>query len=192
MTSKKDKTKFNNDNVIQLSNVVEQASKYDEIETYTLKNGEDIQFYPYFSRTKVKEIIEEFQDYMKSEDKQDKKFMESVTQNDIHIMLFWYFLAIKKFTHFGEQMKKCKKVKQLIPYYNALLETGLLEEITNDVFIYEELKKINEMFADDSAIMVAAMEFLNKYDESLDNARIKFKENVENNQNKSEEESKEK
>lgn len=170
--------KFDNKKNLNISDVVENASKYDEIETYTLKNGEDIQFYPYFSRTKVKEIIEEFQSYLNSEDKQDKKFMETVTQDDMHTMMFWYFLAVKKFTHFGEQMKNCKQVKKLIPYYNALLETGVLEEIINDAFIYSELKKITEMFADDSAMMVAAMEFLNKYEDSLDNAREKFKQNL--------------
>lgn len=44
-------------------------------------------------------------------------------------------------------MKRIKKVKSLAPYYNALLETGILEEICNDAFAYEELSKVTEMFA---------------------------------------------
>lgn len=168
-------TKNSNKNILNIAEVVDKASKYDEIQDYTLSNGKNIQFYPYFSRTKVKEIIEEFQSYTQSDDKDDQAFMELINKNDFSTILFWYFLCVKKFTHFGEQMKECKQVKDLAPYYNALLETGVLEEIINDVFIYDELKKINDMFANDSAIMVSAMEFLNTYEDSLEDARSKFK-----------------
>lgn len=162
--------------VLDIKTIVEQAKKYDEILPYTLKNGEDMEFYPHFSRTKIKEIIAEFQEYMASENKEDKKFMEVVTQDEVSTMLFWYFLAIKKFTHFGEQMKRLKTARGLAPYYNALLETGLLEEIVNDVFIYEEVKKINDMFATEVATMGAAMEIMNTYEEQLKKAQNKFKE----------------
>lgn len=164
-------------NLVDITKVLELAEKYDEIQPYTLNNGEDMEFYPYFSTTKIEEILEEFQTYMQSEDKDDKAFMEVVTANDITTVLFWQFLAVKKFTHFGEQMK-VTKASELSHYYNALLETGLLDEIINDVFLVSELKKINDMFATKSATMIAATEFLNTYDEKLVKARAKIKETV--------------
>ncbi|MDK1672915.1 hypothetical protein QOK74_08515 [Staphylococcus saprophyticus] len=160
--------------LLNLKEIVEKAEKFDEIETFTLNNGQDMQFYPYFSRSKVKEIIDEYKTYMMSEDKDDKSFMEMVNKDELSIVLFWYFLTIKKFTHFGESMKRIKKVKSLAPYYNALLETGLLEEIVNDVFIYDELKKINDMFAREAAVSASAMEFVEKFDSELNKSRDKF------------------
>ncbi|MFQ3843269.1 hypothetical protein AABD41_01320 [Staphylococcus pseudoxylosus] len=173
---KDDKKSLNNtNNLIDLKNIVDEADKYEEINTHTLNNGQDMEFHPYFSRTKIKEIIEEYKNYMMSEDKDDKAFMEMVTKDEINIVLFWYFLTIKKFTHFGESMKRIKKVKSLAPYYNALLETGILEEIVNDAFVYTELNKINDMFAKDAAISTSAMEFVDKFDIELDKSREKFK-----------------
>ena len=87
--------------VVDLKNVLEMAKSYDEIERYTLSNGEDIEFHPHFSRTKIKEIIEEYKGYLISEDKDDMKFMDMVSKDDVSLVLFWYFLAVKKFTHFG-------------------------------------------------------------------------------------------
>ncbi|MEJ7218479.1 hypothetical protein [Staphylococcus gallinarum] len=162
--------------LLNLKDIVSEVEKYDEISTHTLNNGQDMEFYPYFSRTKIKEIIEEYKNYMMSEDKEDKAFMEMVTKDEINIVLFWYFLSIKKFTHFGESMKRIKKVKSLAPYYNALLETGILEEIINDAFVYSELKKINDMFAKDAAVSTSAMEFVDKFDIELNKSREKFKE----------------
>lgn len=160
--------------VVDLKKVLEMAKSYDEIERYTLSNGEDIEFYPHFSRTKIKEIIEEYKGYLISEDKDDMKFMDMVSKDDVSLVLFWYFLAVKKFTHFGESMKRIKKVKSLAPYYNALLETGILEEICNDTFAYEELSKVTEMFAKEAAINVTANEFVNKYEDEIEVAREKF------------------
>ena len=100
--------------------------------------------------------------------------MDKVSNDDVSLVLFWYFLAVKKFTHFGESMKRIKKVKSLAPYYNALLETGILEEICNDAFAYEELSKVTEMFAKEAAINVTANEFVNKYEDEIEVAREKF------------------
>ncbi|HCT0450569.1 TPA: hypothetical protein LQO40_001947 [Staphylococcus pseudintermedius] len=174
----KKNSEFTQENVINITDVVNQASKYDEISDYTLSNDETMQFYPYFSRTKITEIIEEFQVYTQSENKEDKKIMESITSGETHIILFWYFLMIKKFTHFGVQMEKAKSLSELVNYYNALLETGLLEEIVNDVFLFDEVKKVNNMFANSTALMTSTVEFLNTYEDKLENARKKFKENL--------------
>lgn len=47
------------------------------------------------SRTKIKEIIEEYKGYLISEDKDDMKFMDMVSKDDVSLVLFWYFLAVK-------------------------------------------------------------------------------------------------
>ncbi|PXA15680.1 hypothetical protein DD899_12035 [Staphylococcus pseudintermedius] len=75
-------------------------------------------------------------------------------------------------------MEKAKSLSELVNYYNALLETGLLEEIVNDVFLFGEVKKVNNMFANSTALMTSTVEFLNTYEDKLENARKKFKENL--------------
>ncbi|HCT0380430.1 TPA: hypothetical protein LQO30_002086 [Staphylococcus pseudintermedius] len=75
-------------------------------------------------------------------------------------------------------MEKAKSLSELVNYYNALLETGLLEEIVNDVFLFDEVKKVNNMFANSTALMTSTVEFLNTYEDKLENARKKFKENL--------------
>ena len=116
-----------------------------------------------------------------SPDKEDKKFMEVVTKDDTSIVLFWQFLAVKKFTHFGEQMKKIKKVSSLSPYFYALLETGILQEIANDVFDFNEMNKVNKLFANQVALITAVMEYTEELDGQLETYRDKFKETLKGN-----------
>lgn len=44
---------------------------------------------------RLKEIIEEYKGYLISEDKDDMKFMDMVSKDDVSLVLFWYFLAVK-------------------------------------------------------------------------------------------------
>ena len=176
MTSKKV-----NSNLVDLKAIVEQSKKYEEVLPYTLSNGMDIEYFPHFSKTKLDEIIEEYQRYAQSEDKEDKKFMEVVTKDDTSVVLFWQFLAVKKFTHFGEQMKKIKKVSSLAPYFNALLETGILQEIANEVFDFNEMNKVNKLFANQVALITAVMEYTEELDGQLETYRDKFKETLQGN-----------
>ncbi len=173
-------SEFKNTEVIQFEDILAEASKYEELATHTLSNGKDMEFYPYFATSKIKEVIEEYVALLNSTNKDDKKVIESITKDETSIIYFWYFLTIKKFTHFGVQMKKAKTLRALLPYYNALYETGLFEEIINDVFLFEELKKINNMFATETATKSAAFEFLNKHEEELEKAREKFSKQLEN------------
>lgn len=175
MTTKK---KVKKDNLVDLSTIVKQAEKYEEILPYTLSNGMDIEFYPYFSKTKIDEIVKEYQEYIQSEDKEDKEFIDLVSKDDVSVILFWQFLTVKKFTHFGVQMKDCKKASDLAPYFNALLETGILEEICNEVFDLNELRKINNMFANQVALLSAAMEYTEQFDTQLEANREKFKQTL--------------
>ena len=170
-----------NSNLVDLKAIVEQSKKYEEILPHTLSNGMDIEYFPHFSKTKLDEIIEEYQRYAQSEDKEDKKFMEVVTKDDTSIVLFWQFLAVKKFTHFGEQMKKIKKVSSLSPYFYALLETGILQEIANDVFDFNEMNKVNKLFANQVALITAVMEYTEELDGQLETYRDKFKETLKGN-----------
>lgn len=159
----------------QLDSILKLADKYEEITPYTLSNGEEMEYYPYFSSTKLQEIAKEFQEYAASEDKTDKKFMDTVLQDELSTVLFYQFLAIKKFTHFGEQMKRIKKVRSLVPYYEAFLKTGLLQEIVDDVFLFEELSKLNQMFGVITGRLNATMEFVNSHNEELTKQRENFK-----------------
>lgn len=172
-------SKNQKDNLLNLEEIKKLAEQYEDSEIYTLKTvNQDIKFNPYFSRTKIRELMEEFQKYMQSEDEADKSYMEHVTSTNQNTILFWYFLAIKKFTSLGEDLNRKRKVKSLFPYYKALLETGILEEIINDVFVYSELQKINSMFATEAGTMVAAEDFMNKYDEALRKKREDFQEHL--------------
>lgn len=161
-------------NFSQLDGILKLADKYEEIEQHTLANGELIEYYPYFSAIKINEITEEFYNYSNSEDKTDKKFMDTVLENDFNLVMFYYFLAVKKFTHYGEQMKRIKKVKSLVPYYNALLETGILQEIVDDVFLFEELMKLNEMIGKHLGRTNAALEIMTAQSEELEKRRQDF------------------
>lgn len=172
-------SKNQNEVLLSMEEIEKLAKQYEDSEVYTLKSIEkDIRFNPYFSRTKIRELMEEFQKYMQSEDETDKTYMEHVTSTDQNTISFWYFLAIKKFTSLGEELNRKRKVKSLFPYYKAMLETGILEEIINDVFIYSELQKINSMFATEAGTMVAAEDFMSKYDEALSKKREEFKEHI--------------
>lgn len=172
-------SKNQKDNLLNLEEIEKLAKQYEDSEIYTLKTvNQDIKFNPYFSRTKIREIMEEFQRYMQSDDEADKKYMKHVTSSDQNAILFWYFLAVKKFTSIGDELNRKRKVKSLFPYYKAILETGILEEIINDVFIYSELQKINSMFATEAGTMVAAEDFMSKYDEVLEKKREEFKEHI--------------
>ena len=46
------------------------------------------------------------------------------------------------------------------------------------MFIYSELQKINSMFATEAGTMVAAEDFMSKYDEVLEKRREEFKEHI--------------
>lgn len=161
-------------NLSQLDGILKLADKYDEIEQYELSNGELIEYYPYFSASKINELTEEFHRYANSEDKTEKKFMDTVLEDDFNLVMFYYFLAVKKFTHYGEQMKRIKKVKSLIPYYNALLETGILQEIVDDAFLFDELIKLNEIIGKHLGRTNAALEIMTAQQEELEKRRIDF------------------
>ncbi|QYG29989.1 hypothetical protein K0O13_07725 [Mammaliicoccus sciuri] len=172
-------SKNQKDNLLNLEEIKKLAEQYEDTEIHTLKTvNQDIKFNPYFSRTKIAEIMEEFQKYMKSEDEADKKYMEHVTETEQNTILFWHFLAIKKFTSIGDELNRKRKVKSLFPYYKALLETGILEEIINDVFSFTELQKLHTMFATQAGTMSAAEDFMSKYDEVLEQKREDFKEHL--------------
>lgn len=152
---------------LQIIDVLENASKYDEVATHTLKNGEDMQFFPYFSHTKLTEIVNEFHALVENMNEDDEKIYKIISEDVISSTLFWNFLAVKKFTHFGEFMKEETSLSGLAPYYNALLETGLLSEITEEVFLFEELRKLNDTFATVNASYRAALNFMNTHEEKL-------------------------
>ena len=158
----------------QLDGILKLAEKYEEIEQHTLTNGDLIESYPYFSANKINDITEEFYNYSNSEDKSDKKFMNTVLENDFNLVMFYYVRAVKKFTHDGEQMNRIKKVNSVIPYYNALLETGILQEIVDDVFLFEELMKLNEMIGKHLGRTNAALEIMTAQSEELEKRRKDF------------------
>ena len=66
-------SKNQKDNLLNLEEIEKLAKQYEDSEIYTLKTvNQDIKFNPYFSRTKIREVMEEFQKYTQSEDEADK------------------------------------------------------------------------------------------------------------------------
>lgn len=153
--------KVKNDNLINLQHIMDEAKKYDKVELASLSGGFDLQFYPEFSQTKVQKVIlniAEFLSYHDEEDKESMEFVKLITDEDEHenLILIIYFFIVAEFTSIGEQIKeevgKDKTPKNLFPYFDALIKTGYLHEIVNDVFMPEQVEKVMEVFAEQSAL----------------------------------------
>lgn len=141
-----------NDKMLNMDTVLKQNEKFDQIETATLSNDFDVQYYPTFKQSKLDNLVEELGKFLISKDKDSQSFIELINSDDKYSILITYFFIVKEFTHLGEQMKDAETPAQLFPYFEALVETGYLTELIEDVFSAEEIDKVIKHVAEISSI----------------------------------------
>lgn len=141
-----------NTNLMDMDKVLELAKKYEEKEIVTIgkDTGQefDVQFYPHFSSDKIDNLLQEIAAFTTSKDKDGQSFVELINSSEENFMLCVYFFIVKEFTHIGEDMKDKKKPSELFPYFEALIKTGYLTELIDDVFLPEELQKVFKRIAE--------------------------------------------
>lgn len=164
----------NKANLVDMDSVLEQAKKYEEIEPYTMSDGADIEFYPYFAKDKIDNVIRDLQNFASSEEEEGKSFVELINSSDEQFIIFVQFLMVKEFTHFGEQMKDADTPSKLFPYFEALIKTGYLAELVDEAFIPEEMDKVFKQLANISAAGAQLQDFTMEFVEALDRHKGKI------------------
>lgn len=145
-----------NTNLVKLEQILELAEQYEELEITTIGKDTgkefDVQFYPHFSSDKIDNLMQELGDFANSKDKDSQPFVELINSSEENFMRIIYFFIIKEFTHIGEDMKQKETPAELFPYFEALVKTGYLAELIEDVFLAEELQKVFKRVADIGAL----------------------------------------
>lgn len=140
---------------LSIGSIEQEYQKTQEMVYYTLQNGEEIGVYEVFSYDKINKLLEELHDYIVADselENEEEKFFDE----DGRLFQFTYYLAIKYFTDFGEQLPDGYEENLLL--FDKMVGLGLFEEIINDVMPVEELGKVTEKIIDRHRVIVGLLE----------------------------------
>lgn len=165
-------------NLMDLNEVLAEAKRFDETEVATVGDGFEVEFYPLFSSDKIDNLVEVSGSVMNSDEEKGKPFVELINSSDENITLFIHFMMVREFTHLGQQMESTKP-SELFPYFEALIKTGYLAELVEEVFLPEEMRKVFKRVAGIAAVGVHMSEFGLEFMEELEKNRSKI-ENIKN------------
>lgn len=161
-------------NLVDLEHVLELAKKYEDTEVITLKDGFEVEFNPLFAMDRIDKVITVSGEILNSKEKEGQPFIELIKSSEEYFITFLHFLVVREFTHLGEQMKDIRPSK-LFPYFEALVKTGYLTELTEEAFDYEEMKKVIDRVGEISAIGqsmndlgLAMMDSLDKHKDKIE------------------------
>lgn len=130
-----------NKKLLTWSQVKNEAKKYNIKETYTLRNGSIIKFYPHFSNTKIKELLEDYQTLiMEKPNGKDIELSDEMALNLIQLLI------IKHFTHLKKYIKG--NILDHIEAIEILDNNGYFSEIIEEVFLPEEVSKVYDKMSD--------------------------------------------
>lgn len=135
-------------NLVNIEQILTLAKQYEEKEIATIGGNFDIQFYPLFKQEKIDNLVQELGAFLNSNDKDSQSFIELINSGEEHYIRLIYFFVAKEFTHIGEDMKDKKTPAELFPYFEALITTGYLTELVENVFLPEELQKVLKRIAE--------------------------------------------
>ena len=162
-----------NTNLVNLEQVLELAKKYEETEIITLKDGFEVEFYPLFAADKIDKVITLSGEILNSKEKEGQPFIELIKSSEEYFITLLHFLVVREFTHLGQEMEDTRPSK-LFPYFEALIKTGYLTELTEDAFDYFELKKVIDRVAEIAAmgesmnqIGLSMMESMDKHKDKI-------------------------
>lgn len=138
---------FKDQKLVSVEEIVGLAKKYEKTAIATLSGDFDIGFYPYFAKEKILNVVNNVSEFLAFEDDKDDEstvFVDFVREDETeqNFMLLIYFFMITEFTHIGSDLDGKKKPKELFPYFEAMLKTGYLIEIVDEVFNAEEVAKV--------------------------------------------------
>lgn len=176
--------KENEEKLLDINYLMEQAKKYEEIELASLSGGFDLQFYPLFSQDKVNSVLSNMSQFLSYNDEEDEESLEFVkvmsdVEDNENIMLLTYFFMVLEFTSIGQQVEEelgdKKTPKDLFPYFNSLVKTGYLYEIAHDVFLPEEVDKVLEAFGRESATSIHMSQLSEEFYNQLQEQEEKIK-----------------
>lgn len=168
----------NNKNLMDLNKVLAEAKRFDETEVATVGDGFEVEFYPLFSSDKIDNLVEVSGSVINSDEEKGKPFIELINSSDENFTLFIHFMMVREFTHLGQQMEDTKP-SELFPYFEALIKTGYLAELVEEVFLPEEMRKVFKRVAGIAAVGVHMNEFGLEFMEELEKNRSKI-ENIKN------------
>lgn len=164
-----------NNNLLNIEEVLEESRKYETLETATIGQDFEIQFYPHFKQSKIDKLIEDMGMFLNNTDKDSQSFIELINSDEKYEVLIIYFFITKEFTHLGEDMKDKETPAELFPYFEALIETGYLTELIEDIFLQEELQKVMRRVAEIGSLNIHMNQLGTYFYESLKEHEDKIK-----------------
>lgn len=129
---------------LNFMDIKKEYSKYDEVIEYQLDEDTHLTFRPYFKNTELQEMV-----------KKMNHIDEETIPNDL-VWPFMLFHLIKTFTGLSEQLKGETLAEQL-EEMNVIIDTefegrSLFKIIVEDMFLPEEIKKVNDLLHEGLAI----------------------------------------
>ena len=125
---------------LKLSVIKSQAEAMFEQESYELKDGSTITFYPIFPELLIEDMLEELQKHYVEMNEKGVNLSQKMT------IYFIQLMTIKHFTHLGKSMPDTflgeNEQPGLFDYLNYLANTGLLKTIVEEVFMKEQMQKV--------------------------------------------------
>lgn len=156
---------------ITMAQIKRQAKEVNKMEEYVLDtDGETeikVKFYPVFPHSKIQELLQELQDILVQANDQGVRFTDSQLNN--HLL----FLCIKHFTHLKNQISD--KFEEQLVQMEHLIDTGVYEEIINEVFDQKEISKVYDKLAEIQAQYEFIMNIQETVQKNLENLRVKQK-----------------
>lgn len=119
---------------VTLKKAEQDVKKFDKQETYTLKDGNNINFDPFFSPAKIQTLADEYQTDIA------KLAEANIDTDDTYQFNYMGFLIVKHFTEYGKYIEPTLEFK--ISAFDTLLNNGHLYELLEDVFDKNEVNKI--------------------------------------------------
>ncbi|MFK3936689.1 hypothetical protein ACI2JA_04125 [Alkalihalobacillus sp. NPDC078783] len=141
---------------VTLKKAESDVKKFDKQETYTLKDGNNINFDPFFSPAKVQALVDEYHGDIKG-------FKDAnIPTDERFINDYMGFLIVKHFTEYGKYIESDLLFK--MNAFDTLLNNGHLYEILSDVLTPSEIHKV----WDEMTRTVATYQHLNGFNEKVD------------------------
>lgn len=156
---------------LKLSQVKKEYKETQEKEIHTFQNGSTLDFYPYFTDSKLDEMIHELSaDFKHAEEKGiiiSEKF-----QHD-----YILFMCIKTFTHLSKEIPAEFELKYQV--MEQLVDTGYFKEIIEDAFLPEQIRKVWDKMTEIGSKYAFLESLTKKMQNEIQNLELKNKDVIE-------------
>lgn len=150
--------------LLKMTDVKKKAKRNTKMEEYELHDGAILKFYPIFSDNIVENMLVDFQEILTEANQQEFELDDQLLYHLLN------YVAIKHATHLKKQLKD--GFLNAMEALEALRESGYYREIIEEVFMDEQMVKLQDRIADLIAQSQVIEDIMNKAQQKFEDLQI--------------------